>query len=230
MFTSGANLASHVLLLARTDPEAPKHQGITLFVVPMNSPGIEIHPVYTYQDERTNTTFYSDVRIHDSYRVGPINGGAEVLAWALTLEQGGGGFYGYHRHLVKAAVRWARESRRNGRPAIEDPRVLERLARTHVHARVSALIYYRSLWLQYGRAGDRAAGPMSKLFSSEAFLRDATDLLDLAAPETLLRGKHCAGIIELGSRHASVTTIYAGTSEVHRSQIAEKALGLPRSR
>jgi alkylation response protein AidB-like acyl-CoA dehydrogenase len=71
---------------------------------------------------------------------------------------------------------------------------------------------------------------MSKLFSSEAFLADATDLFELAAPDTLLRGKHSLGYIELNHRHAAGTTIYGGTSEAQRSLVAEKALNLPRSR
>lgn len=230
MFTSGANLASHVLLLTRTDPDAAKHQGITLFIVPLSSPGVEIHPIQTYQDELTNATFYNDVYVADTHRVGPVNGGAEVLSWALSLEQGGGGFCGPHRRLVDTAVEWARHTLRGAGQAIQDPRVLERLARAHAQARVSQLIFYRSLWLLEQGSSDRAAGPMSKLFSSEAFLRDANDLLDLAAPDSLLRGKTGPGYIELSARHASGTTIYGGTSEIHRSQVAEKALGLPRSR
>jgi alkylation response protein AidB-like acyl-CoA dehydrogenase len=71
---------------------------------------------------------------------------------------------------------------------------------------------------------------MSKLFATEGFLRDSTDLLDLAAPESLLRGGRSASYIEQCHRHATATTIYGGTSEVHRSLIAEKTLGLPRSR
>lgn len=230
MFTSGGNLASHVLLLTRTDPDAPKHAGLTLFVVPMDDPGVHVDPVHTYQDERTNATFYADVRIPDWRRIGEVNGGAEIFGWALSLEQGGGGFTGPHRRTVETAVKWARETLRDGKPAIENERVLERLARTYVHARISKILYLRTVWQLENDIVDRAAGPMSKVFSSETFLRDATDLLDLAAPDTLLRGKHELGLLELSSRHASATTIYAGTSEVHRSQVAEKALGLPRSR
>ncbi|HYP63178.1 MAG TPA: acyl-CoA dehydrogenase, partial [Acidocella sp.] len=74
MFTSGAEYASYVIMITRTDPEAPKHKGITIFLVPLNLPGIEIHPVHTFMDERTNATFYADVRIPDRYRLGPING------------------------------------------------------------------------------------------------------------------------------------------------------------
>lgn len=230
IFTSGANLASHVLLLTRTDPDAPKHRGITLFIVPLDAPGVEIRPIHTFQEERTNATFYSDVRVPDWARLGAVNGGAEVLSWALSLEQGGGGFCGPHQRVVTEAVAWAKRTVRNGRSVLHDSLILARLARAQVHARISQLLFYRSLWLlQEGRA-DRAAGPMSKLFSSEAFLRDATDLFDLTAPDSLLRGKRGLGYVELSGRHATATTIYGGTSEVHRSQVAENALGLPRSR
>ena len=230
MFTSGANLAKYVLLLTRTDPEAPKHNGITLFLVPLDAPGVEIRPIGTFQEERTNATFYSDVRVSDAHRLGEVNGGQAVLAYALTLEQGGGGFLGPHRQALEAAVAWARQASRDGRSALEQPRVLERLAMAAARLDVSALLYQRSLWLLDSGNPNRAAGPMSKLFASEAFLADATDLFDLAAPETLLRGKHGTGVIELAHRHAAGTTIYGGTSEVQRSQIAEGELRLPRSR
>ena len=114
MWTSGANLAHHVFLLARTDPDAPKHKGMTVFLVPLDDPGVEIHPVHTFQDERTNATFYENVRVPDSYRIGPVNGGIQVMGFALTIEQGGGGFVGPHRHAVEAAVEWAREAERGG--------------------------------------------------------------------------------------------------------------------
>lgn len=230
MFTSGADLAHHVLLLTRTDPAAPKHKGITLFVVPLDQPGIEIHPVHTFQDERTNATFYTNVRVPDSYRVGPVDGGLSILAWALSLEQGGFGFVGPHRHALEAALAWAREADRGAGKAIDDPRVLERLAAVAARSRVSYLLFWRSMWLKEEGIVDRAAGPMSKLFSSEAFLRDSNDLLDLVAPATLIRGKDKFGRLELEARHSAATTIYGGTSEVQRSQVAEATFGLPKSR
>ena len=107
---------------------------------------------------------------------------------------------------------------------------LERLAQAATHSKLADVIYYRCLWMREEGKLDRAAGPMSKLFSSEMFLRDAADLFDLAAPETLIRGKHDLGVIELAHRHSTGTTIYGGTSEVQRSQIAENELGLPKSR
>lgn len=229
MWTSGANLAHHAFLLARTDMEAPKHKGMTVFLVPLDDPGVEIHPVHTFQDERTNATFYENVRIPDSYRIGPVNGGLQVMGFALTIEQGGGGFTGPHRHAVECAVEWAREASRDGGRAIESPRILERLAAAATRNRVSYLLYWRALWLK-AEGGDRAAGPMSKLYSSEALLKDSTELWEMAAPDSLLRGKHGARQLEHEMRHGSVTTVYGGTSEVHRSQVAEAFFGLPKSR
>jgi 3-oxochol-4-en-24-oyl-CoA dehydrogenase len=75
-----------------------------------------------------------------------------------------------------------------------------------------------------------AAGPMAKMFSSEKFLEDGSDLLDLTAPLSLSKREGAAEAINVAYRHAHGTTIYGGTSEVHRSMIAERALGLPRSR
>jgi alkylation response protein AidB-like acyl-CoA dehydrogenase len=230
MFTSGANLAQYVMLLTRTDPDAPKHLGITLFLVPLDSQGIEIQPVYTYPDERTNVTFYSDVRVPDLYRLGAVNAGLQAMTVALKLEQGGAGFIIPHRRALQRAIEWARAATRNGRPALDDPQVLGRLSRVAVNSEVSDTIFRRSLWAHANDVPDRAFGPMSKLFSTEVFLRDSTDLLDLAAPDSLFKGQDGLGLVERSHRHAAATTIYGGTSEIQRSLIAEKALGLPRSR
>jgi 3-oxochol-4-en-24-oyl-CoA dehydrogenase len=230
MFTSGANLAQYVMLLTRTDPEAAKHRGITLFLVPLDSQGIEIQPVHTYPDERTNITFYSDVRVLDIYRLGAVNGGLEAMTVALKLEQGGAGFIIPHRRTLHRAVEWVRTAKRNGLPALADPQVLGRLSRVAVNAEVSDAIFRRSLWARTNDVPDRAFGPMSKLFSTEVFLRDSTDLLDLTAPDSLFKGQEGLGLIERSHRHAAAATIYGGTSEIQRSLIAERALGLPRSR
>ena len=230
MFTSGAEYASYVIMITRTDPEAPKHKGITIFLVPLDHPGIEIHPVHTFMDERTNATFYADVRIPDRYRMGPVNGGAKVLAAALTQEHGGGHFHEYIREMAEEAVEWARETDRNGRKAIEDSDVLARLARAHVHVNVGEGLSCKAMWTRLAGEQDLAFGPASKVFSTEAFISDSADLLDMTAPYSLLRGKEGLSIIEKGYRHSTATTIYGGTSEVMRSMIAERRLGMPRSR
>ncbi|EQB06267.1 acyl-CoA dehydrogenase [Sphingobium baderi] len=230
MFTSGAELASYIFLLCRTDPDAPKHQGITMFLVPTDMPGIEIRPIFTFQDERTNTTFYTDVRIPDRYRVGEVNGGTAVLGAALRLEQGGGSYVPVQDKMLGQAVDWARTTTRGDRPAIEDMIVLSRLSRVAVHNAITDLLYRRSLWTRAEGKPDLAYGPMSKVFAVESYNRDSTDLLDLTAPDSILRRPGLPGLIERDHRRSTASTIYAGASEVLRSMIGEKALGLPRNR
>ncbi|HEY3694602.1 acyl-CoA dehydrogenase family protein, partial [Phenylobacterium sp.] len=132
MFTSGAEWASYVFLLTRTDPDVPKHKGLTMFLVPLDAPGVEIHPVYTFMDERTNATFYSDVRIPDRYRIGEINGGVKVMASALGQEQSGGYYHNNIRGMADAAADWARQ---NGK--IGDSHTLARLARAYADAQIA---------------------------------------------------------------------------------------------
>lgn len=230
MFTSGAELASYVILITRTDPDAPKHKGITVFLVPMDKPGISITPVHTFMDERTNATFYSDVRVEDKYRLGEINGGAKVLAAALTMEQGGGYYHILIREMAEIVAEWARGEQRNGRPLIEDASVLARIAKAYADSRISEVLSGRVLGSRLAGIPDLAFGPASKVFSTEAFIVDSAELLDVAAPRSLLRGRAGLGLVEKGYRHSTATSIYGGTSEVLRSMVAERRLGLPRSR
>ncbi|HTH27197.1 MAG TPA: acyl-CoA dehydrogenase [Sphingobium sp.] len=230
MFTSGAEYASYVILITRTDPDAPKHKGITVFLVPLDKPGIEIHPVHTFMDERTNATFYQDVRVEDRYRMGEVNGGAKVLAAALTLEQSGGYYHLLLRDMADSVAEWARGEERGGRPLIEDSAVLARLAQVYTDSRIAEALSGRVLSTRLAGLPDFAYGPATKVFATEAFIADSADLLDLAAPRSMLRGKEGLGIVEKGYRHSTATSIYGGTSEVLRSMVAEKRLGLPRSR
>ncbi len=238
MFTSGAHLGQYVFLLTRTDASAAKHKGLTMFLVPLDAAGIEVHAVHTLSDERTNVTYYNGVRIPDRYRVGEVNGGWGVVGYALEIEHGAGGGSGGHgqhlRDLSERASRWARGAMRDGRPLLEDPRARERLAAVAMHAEMSFVLDRQTLWFGATGRPDRGEGPMSKLFGSETLQMDASDLLDLMAPDSLLRrgsdGAVAEGEPEFAYRLAAATTIYAGSSEIIRSIIAQLALGLPRSR
>jgi alkylation response protein AidB-like acyl-CoA dehydrogenase len=230
MFTSGAELASYVFLITRTDPDAPKHKGITVFLVPMDIPGIEIHPVHTFMDERTNATFYSDVVVPDRYRVGGVNEGAKVLASALSMEQSGGYYHLMMREMAEEVAHWARGQKRNGGSLLDDSRILARLAQTYAEAAIAETLSGRVLWTRLAGEQDLAYGPAAKVFSTEAFITNARDLLDLSAPQSLLRGHEGLGKVEKGYRHSTATSIYGGTSEVLRSMVAQRRLGLPRDR
>jgi len=229
MFTSGANIADYVLMLTRTDPDVPKHKGLTMFIVPLRAPGVEIKPVYTFQDERTNISYYDGVRIADSYRLGEVNAGVKVMAAGLELEHGGG-FSKSQSKMLQAAVALCRDIRFRGRPLIEDRDAQARLARTMAHLLLSEVLAWRALWAGVEKKPNLAFGPMAKLFSSEKFLTDSADLLNLTAPVSLSKRDGPAGFLNQCYRHAHGTRIYGGTSQVHRSMIAERNLGLPRTR
>lgn len=230
MFTSGANIAAYVIMLCRTNTEAPKHKGLTMFIVPLTTKGVTIQPVHTFQDERTNITFYDNVHIPDSWRLGAIDGGVRTMSAALELEHGGGAFIKVQRALLEAGEQLARQVSRNGQSLIEDAGAQARLARVAASTWASVMIGYRSLWAAVEKKGGDTHGSISKLFSSERFTADARDLLDLTAPVSLSKREGPAAFINQCYRHAHGTTIYAGTSEVHRSVIAERGLGLPRTR
>ncbi len=230
MFTSGANLSDYVIMLCRTNPDVAKHKGLTMFLIPMTAEGIEVQPVYTFQDERTNITFYDGVKIPDTWRLGEVDGGVRTMSAALELEHGGGGFTKAMHANLKSAEALCREIMFDGQPLIQDRLAQARLAKARAHGVIAEMLGLRSLWAAEEKIDLPAAGPMSKLFSSEKFLEDGSDLLDLTAPISLSKRKGAAEYVNQSYRHAHGTTIYAGTSEIHRSMIAERALGLPRSR
>ena len=234
MFTSGANLAQYVFLLTRTNTEAKKHKGLTMFLVPMETPGIEVQPVHTLSDEQTNITYYSDVRIPDRYRVGEVDGGWAVIAYALELEHGAGFGGGQHR-MLEQAVAWAAQSPRGDGVALGDPIVRDRLARVATHAEVSLAIEARALYVSTEGLIDPPIGPMAKYFSTDRFIEDSADLMDLCAPDSLLRGpeggaQSGASAVEFAYRLSTATAIYGGTSEIMKSIVAQVSLGMPRSR
>lgn len=231
MWTSGGNLASYILLLARTNPDAPKHAGLTLFLVPTSLPGFEAHRIDTFQDEPTTTTFYADLKLPDFYRLSEVDGALEGMSKALKMEHRGGASNRFGLIAIATMVEWARQAGADGRERFESADVRQRLGRRVTHHTISELLFLYSTWTaSLPNAPRSAIGPISKVFSSETFQRDMADLLQLTAPDSLLRGDEGMGIIEQFHRQSAVGTIYGGTSEVHRSQIAEVHLGLPRSR
>jgi alkylation response protein AidB-like acyl-CoA dehydrogenase len=229
IFTSGADQAEYVLMLTRTNSDVPKHKGLTMFIVPLKSAGISIQPVHTFQDERTNITYYDGVKIKDSYRLGAVDGGVKTMSSALEMEHSGG-FGRTQRQMVHAAEEFCQQIPYRGRPLIETTTAQMRLARAKTHVLISEVIAYRSLWAVVNKVSHPAFGPAVKLFSSEKFLKDSADLLDLTAPHSLSKRSGHAAFLNQCYRHSQGTTIYGGTSEIHRSLIAERYLGLPRTR
>jgi alkylation response protein AidB-like acyl-CoA dehydrogenase len=233
MFTTLAHQADYVFLLTRTNPDVPKHQGLTMFLVPLDAPGIEVQPVHTVGGERTNATFYTDVRVSDHHRIGEVDRGWDVMTVALAFERGGFGLSDSDRVWAQT-VEWAEHTRRDdGTRVIDDPWVRERLALMRVNNEVAKLLAYRTSFVAAQGKLPGVEGSMHKLFYAESMTADAAELVDMLGAEGVLpRGEDDApvdGWVEHLFRHAAVTTIYGGTSEMQRSIIAERGLGLPRS-
>ncbi|RYY29106.1 MAG: acyl-CoA dehydrogenase [Sphingomonadales bacterium] len=231
MFTTNAHNAHYILMLARTDSSGKKHEGLTMFVMPLNEPGVEIHPVHTLQDERTNIVYWSDVRIADKYRIGEVGDGARVMSSALGFEHGGAGYHAAQTAMIKHAVAWAKKPRFNDGPPINDPTVRRVLAKAATQSEVAEVLCLRQIWADVEGIHDPSYGPMAKMFTTDSMYEDGTALVAVAAPQSLVRGQdHDLDMVEITMRRAIAMTIYGGTSEVHRSLIAEKSLGMPKSR
>jgi alkylation response protein AidB-like acyl-CoA dehydrogenase len=231
MFTTNAHNADYILILTRTDSTGRKHQGLTMFIMPLKLPGVEIHPVYTLQDERTNIVYFSDVRIPDKYRLGEVGDGARVMASALGFEHGGAGYHAAQTAMLKHALNWANKPRPDGLRPLDDVFTRRVLARAAVHDAVAEVLCRRQIWSEAEGVHDATIGPMAKMFTTETMYSDASAIVEAAAPDSLVRGlDRDLDIVETTMRRAIAMTIYGGTSEVHRSLIAEKSLGMPKSR
>jgi alkylation response protein AidB-like acyl-CoA dehydrogenase len=241
MFTSTAEQASHVFLLTRTDPDLPKHDGLTMFLVPLTFTGIEVHPIETLGGLLTNATFYSNVKVSDGHRVGELNGGWTVMRAALVYERSGevptGSSPDSARNrelLLQRVVDWAQTTDRDdGVRVIRDPTVKERLVRIAIDNEVSKLLGMRASWAASQETGSGIEGTARKLFGSESVQRAHWELLDIMGSESVLEFGENAPL-DGGVSEAFLTgvvgTIRGGSSEVLRDIIAERQLGLPRPR
>ena len=150
MFTTLAHESAYVFLLTRTNTDVPKHRGLTMFLVPMGSAGIEVRAMYSLGGERTNVTFYNDVRVPDAARVGEVDGGWDVMAVALAFERQPAA-NGETRRLFERALALARES-----GAIDEPVVRDRLHRVAIDVEVGRLLGER-LWSRGDSASCRSS-------------------------------------------------------------------------
>jgi alkylation response protein AidB-like acyl-CoA dehydrogenase len=228
MFTTGAHNCQYVFLITNTDPDAPKHKSLTMFLVPLDLPGIEIQGLRTVDGDRTNIVYYSDVRVDDKYRLGEVNGGWTVLREPLNVEHGavaaaadGLADLSIMMHQAnfmatavdKVAANVGR-SDPNGRRAVDDGAVAYRLGRSA--ARLEAALSSASL---YGRVAIAQT------------MRDiAPDLMDVLGSAATLPvetdGAADNGASEYVYRFAPLSGIYGGTLEVFRNMIGQYVLGL----
>jgi alkylation response protein AidB-like acyl-CoA dehydrogenase len=236
MFTSTAQKSSHVFLLTRTSTDVPKHRGLTMLLVPLDDPGVSIQPIYTLGGQVTNATFYTDVRLPDAARVGDIDAGWSVMKVALVYErESGGGLSTSTVRLLRQVAGWSQTTRReDGTTLFSDGTVRQRLARAAMDMEVSRLLEMRIRWVLESGGLPGVEGSSAKLFSTEAAQRAHWDLLDIVGDRAVLRreaaGAPLSAAVEETFRAGVVTTIYGGASEILREIVAERVLGLPRTR
>jgi alkylation response protein AidB-like acyl-CoA dehydrogenase len=223
----------YMFLAARTDKGAvPPHAGISMFIVPMNTPGITVRPAMTMYDGSFANIFYDDVRIPLDNIVGEVNGGWKVLTGALAFERGlvGGGivlkvahaFEQLRTHILAAAER----------KLSDDPLVRDSMARLAAEIEVGRQLMMQCAELASGGVTPPEYGAISKVFSSELMERFGEAALDILGmrgalseqmPDAIDNGR-----FEQNLRHSLMWVISIGTNEIQRSLIAQRALGLPR--
>ena len=231
VYTSGATESDYCWLAARTDADAPKHAGLSVFIVPMRSPGTEVGPLLNLLDEEWfNEVTFDNVRVPRSELVGGENGGWEVLTSALGVERITIYRAFVHLRMLWSLVRHAREKRDGQRPW-DDASVRQELAELATGFEVARLLLWRAIGMHERGEEFRAQAAMVKLFNTELAQRLYTSGMAMLGPYAAVLGGARApweGALPHAYLSAVQDTIGAGTSEVQRQIIALRGLGLPR--
>ena len=235
IWTTSAHFADWYWVGARTNPEAPKHDGITLFLIPMDHPGLTVQPMPTIGDEITNSVFFDGVFVHDDYRVGELGAGFRYISEALDLERFTMFTYSPTEQRLEELIDWVRGATRDGAPLRRDPHVRSRIARLATECAVA-----RGLGLRFVAAAREVGGKPPtveaseyKLYTTQLSQRVADAMVDLAGPGAQLR-VHTAeapmrGRPEMSYRYSVIDTIGGGASEIQKNIIARRKLGLPKN-
>jgi alkylation response protein AidB-like acyl-CoA dehydrogenase len=225
----------YMLLAARTRPDAqPPHAGISMFIVPMSTPGITVRTSFTMYGGTFANVFYDDVRVSADAMIGKEGDGWKVLTGALATERGlvGGGIVLKLVHLFELLCSHIRQARGHGRPLLEDP-----IIRARIGELGSQIEAGRQLMLGCAKALDQgnmdlADAAVSKVYSSELMERFAECALEILGMEGAIShgsdGAILNGRIEQNLRHSLMWVISIGTNEIQRNLIAQRGLGLPR--
>ena len=232
-WTTSAHFAEWYWVGARTDPES-KHQGITLFLVPLDHPGITINGIWTMGDERTNDVFFDDVWVSDDYVVGEVNRGFQYISEALDLERFTMFTFSPIEQRLDLLCEYVRESSVDGAPLKDDAVVRQRIAQLVTQGEVARVLGLRVVAASMkGGAPPTTEASEYKLYATELSKRLANASMDIAAPGSQLRvGTEDApmkGRAESTYRYTVIDTIGGGTSEVQKNIIARRKLGLPKN-
>ena len=237
VYTSGANQSDYVWLACRTDTEAPKHQGITLIIVPTNTPGFEWTPIVTVGGVMTTATYYNDVRVPKENVIGEINGGWKLITMQLNHERVGlAALSGLTERLLDDVTTWCRvtpSGTGNDQKMIDVPGVQADLAKRHALLDAIRLM----TWKLAKAVSDNTLGPAEasgvKVFGTEKAVEVYRILQGILGPVSHLRegseGAVIHGEVERAARAAQINTFGGGVNEIQRELVATAGLGLVRS-
>ncbi|MCX6020761.1 MAG: acyl-CoA dehydrogenase family protein [Chloroflexi bacterium] len=234
IFTSGGHHAGLGWLLARTDPNAPKHRGISAFIVELpKTQGVTIRPLINMAGlHAQNEFFFDDARVPRENMIGEQNRGWYVAATTLDFERSGVGRYAQAQRLLEELVEFTSETRLNGHTLAQEPRVRNRIANMAIENEVGKYISFRIVWMQSNKLVPNREASMSKVWGAEMQQRLANvGLQIMGLYGGLRRGSRyapMAGRFEHLYKTTVVGSIAGGSSEVNRNIIATRGLGLPR--
>ena len=244
MYTSSAHTSTHFYLMARTDPDAPKHRGISIFIFPMDTPGITVRPLWTIQSDpvaplgttygtvRTNETFMENVRVPATALLGEENMGWYVGAMGLNLDRVGASRYLMSVQRDEDIINWVKENKLGDYSPADDPAIRDKLAELWIEAQVCRLMTMRSMSIVEHGGNFTYEGSAEKVWAPEHGVKTAEAIVQMLGPYTqLMNGSHRAiedGLYSHQLMGAFQSGINHGSVQVMRDQIARRGLGLPR--
>ena len=233
MWTSLIQYADWLWLACRTDPDLPRHKGLSMILVPADAPGVSYTPVHTVAGVDTSATYYQDVRVPASNLVGDLNGGWRLMTNQLNHERVALTSAAPLRHSIKLVVDWASETTLpDGRRVIDQEWVQGLLGRAHARAEALALMNYKlATDADHGIALSPADASAIKIYGSELATEVYRTLMEIVGPGALVTadspGAAITGRLERFFRSSLVMTFGGGTNEIQRDIIGYVALGLP---
>jgi len=235
IWTSLADYADYIWLAARTDPDEPRHKGISVFVVPTSDKGFSVSPIRTLGDVRTNVTYYQDIRVPANHLIGGLNQGWKLITGQLNRERLSLVNHGALNQLYEQVARWAAETPcADGGRLIEKPWVQDNLARVYSGLEALKLVCWKQAWAMTDGSLQMADASVAKVYGTEFFVEAYRLLLEITGEGGVLKagsaGAPLDGALERRYRTGSILTFGGGTNEVQREIIAAAGLAMPRRR
>jgi alkylation response protein AidB-like acyl-CoA dehydrogenase len=244
IFTTNAQSATHVFLMVRTDPDSVRHRGLSILLVPMDTPGLTVRPLWTvqnnppapfgttYGEERTNEVFFDDVQVPASSLLGEEGGGWEVARRGLNLDRVGAWRYLTSIMRDEDIVNWLHGDCDLQRSLRQDVQVRDKVAELWTEAEVCRLMTMRSISIEQHGGKFTYEGSAEKVFAPEHSVRSTEAISQIIGPHAqLMQGSTAAvekGIFAHNMLGAYQSTVNHGSVQVMRDQMARIGLGLPR--